>query len=121
MIYNSGNTEPETDRRASNTTCRSSGTSQPQSILSAAVFYKDIKDFVTSVTTNEIIQNQNFQVVSVVNGDSREDQGRGDRWVSTFSITGFGVVANWATTSSTAHLGDVTGGLEGVIPHSYNF
>ena len=90
-----------------------------QSILSAAVFYKDIKDFVTTVTTNEVIQNQNFQVVSVVNGDSAKIKGAEIAGQYIFD-NGFGVVANWTTTSSTAHLGGVTGDLEGVIPHSYN-
>jgi len=83
------------------------------------VFYKDIKDFVTNVTNNQIIQNQNFQVVSVVNGDSAKVKGAEIAGQYMFD-NGFGVVANWTTTSSTAHLGDVTGGLEGVIPHSYN-
>ena len=91
----------------------------PQSLLSAAVFYKDIKDFVTQVTSNEIIQNQNFQVVSVVNGDSATIKGAEIAGQYIFD-NGLGVVANYTTTSSNARLGGVSGELEGVIPHSYN-
>jgi TonB-dependent receptor len=90
-----------------------------QSMLTAAVFYKDIRDFVTTVVTEEPIQGQQFQIVNVVNGDTAKVKGAevGGQYIFE---NGFGVVANMATTSSTAHLGDFSGGLEGVIPHSYN-
>ena len=90
----------------------------PQSMLSAAVFYKDITDFVTSVVTQETIQDQQFDVLNQVNGDSASVKGAEIAGQYIFD-NGFGVVANYATTSSNAHLGGVTGDLEGVIPHSY--
>jgi TonB-dependent receptor len=90
-----------------------------QSMLSAAVFYKKIDNFVTTVVTEEPIQGQTFQIQSVVNGDTATVKGAEIAGQYIFE-NGFGAVANLATTSSTAHLGDVTGGLEGVIPHSYN-
>jgi TonB-dependent receptor len=91
----------------------------PQSMLSAAVFYKSISDFVTTVTTDQIIQGQQFQVGNVVNGDSATVKGAELAGQYIFE-NGLGVVANMATTSSNARLGGVSGGLEGVIPHSYN-
>jgi outer membrane receptor protein involved in Fe transport len=57
--------------------------------------------------------------VNIVNGDSATVKGAELSGQYIFD-NGFGVVANYATTSSKAHLGDVSGGLEGVIPHSYN-
>ena len=91
----------------------------PQSLLSAAVFYKDITDFVTSVVTVQPIQGQQFQILNVVNGDTASVKGAELAGQYIFD-NGFGVVANLASTSSNAHLGGVSGGLEGVIPHSYN-
>jgi iron complex outermembrane receptor protein len=91
----------------------------PQSMLSAAVFYKDISDFVTTVTTQQVIQGQDFSVVNVVNGDDAKVTGAEIAGQFIFD-NGFGVVANVASTSSDAHLGGVSGDLEGVIPHSYS-
>jgi outer membrane receptor protein involved in Fe transport len=88
-------------------------------MLAAAVFYKDITDFVTSVTDQEMIAGQQFSVVKVVNGNNATVRGAELAGQYIFE-NGFGMVANLAATSSRAHLGAVTGGLEGVIPHSYN-
>ncbi len=83
------------------------------------MFYKDITDFVTSVVTVQPIQGQQFQILNVVNGDTASVKGAELAGQYIFD-NGFGVVANLASTSSNAHLGGVSGGLEGVIPHSYN-
>jgi iron complex outermembrane recepter protein len=90
-----------------------------QSYIAAAVFYKNIKDFVTTLTTEEPIQGQTFSVVNVVNGDNATVKGAELSGQYIFD-NGFGVVANLATTQSDANLGGISGELEGVIPHSYN-
>jgi outer membrane receptor protein involved in Fe transport len=88
-------------------------------MLSAAVFYKDIRDFVTTLVTEAPIQGQQFQIVNVVNGDTATVKGAEIAGQYIFE-NGFGAVANLASTSSNAHLGEFSGGLEGVIPHSYS-
>ena len=97
----------------------------PRSYLSAAVFYKDITNFVTGVSVEKTFTDPNSGVTvdytesDVVNGDSGTIQGAEVGGQYLFD-NGFGVIANYTTTSSTSHLGGVTGELPGVIPHSYN-
>lgn len=99
-----------------------------RSYLSAAVFYKSIRNFVTSVPVDKIYTQTNpdqttttanYTEVFVVNGDSGKVHGAEFGGQYLFD-SGLGVVANFSTTSSTSMLDGVEGHLEGVIPHSYN-
>jgi iron complex outermembrane recepter protein len=91
----------------------------PRSYVSIAVFHKSIKNFITSVTTEEVIANQNFTVTRVVNGDSAKVSGlevSGQYLLE----NGFGAQANFTYNHSRAKLGGITGKLDGAIPYSFN-
>jgi iron complex outermembrane recepter protein len=97
--------------------------------LSLAVFYKSIKNFVTSVPTDIVITPTNqpigepptydFTRVIVVNGDSGKVFGieAGGQY---FFDNGFGIQANATYNKSSATLGGLKGKLEGAIPFSAN-
>jgi TonB-dependent receptor len=98
----------------------------PRSYISAAVFYKSIKNFVrefvpiektyTDPLTNVTV---NYIDSQVLNGDSGKIRGAeiGGQYLYD---NGLGVVANLAVTTSTSEVDGVKGRLPGVIPHSYN-
>ena len=89
------------------------------SILSAGVFYKDVKNFVTSLTKEETIVGLPFTVERIVNGDTAEVKGI-ELAGQQFLANGFGARASFTYNDSSARLGDIKGDLEGVIPISYN-
>jgi iron complex outermembrane recepter protein len=100
----------------------------PRSYLAAALFYKSIKNFVTTVPVEKVYTQDNgdgttttapYTEVFVVNGDSGKVRGAEIGGQYLFD-NGFGVVANFSATSSTSVLDGVEGHLEGVIPRSYN-
>jgi TonB-dependent receptor len=97
--------------------------------LSAAVFYKRIKNFASSVPVDETVTPTNqppgeptsfdFTRVMVVNGDSGRVLGAelGGQY---FFANGFGVQANTTFNHSRANIDGVRGKLEGAIPYSSN-
>ena len=97
----------------------------PRSYLAGALFYKDIKNFVTGQTLLKSFTDPTSGVTVpytedvVVNGDTGTIEGAELAGQYLFD-NGFGVAANLAVTSSTSHVGGVEGELPGVIPHSYN-
>jgi TonB-dependent receptor len=97
----------------------------PRSYVSAAIFYKDIKNFVTGISVEKQYTDAasgatvTYTENDVVNGDSGRIHGAELAGQYLFD-NGFGVAANLTTTSSTSLLGGVRGHLPGVIPHSYN-
>jgi iron complex outermembrane recepter protein len=91
----------------------------PSSYISLAVFHKNIKDFITSVTTEEPIAGQSFTVTRVVNGDSAKVTGA-ELSGQYLMDNGFGLQANFTYNRSRAKLGGITGLLDGAIPYSYN-
>jgi iron complex outermembrane recepter protein len=95
-----------------------------RSYVSAALFYKRLKNFVTGATVQKVFHDPSGQDYAytendVVNGDSGTVRGAELAGQYLFD-NGFGVVANLTTTGSTSMLGGVEGKLPGVIPHSYN-
>jgi iron complex outermembrane recepter protein len=91
----------------------------PKSYLALAVFHKRIRDFITSVTSEEPIAGQNFTVTRVVNGDSAKVTGA-ELSGQYLHDSGFGAQANFTYNHSRAKLGGITGLLDGAIPYSYN-
>lgn len=91
----------------------------PQSYVSLAGFRKNLRNFVTTAPVNTVIAGQQFVVSTVLNGNDATIKGAELAGQYIFD-NGFGVLANMTTTSSEAHLDGFTGGLEGVIPRSYN-
>ena len=89
------------------------------SSFSFAVFTKNIENFVTTVNEDQEIAGQDFTVVSVQNGDSAKVTGAELAGQYLFE-NGFGLQANATWNHSEAHLGGVTGELDGAIPFSYN-
>jgi TonB-dependent receptor len=95
-----------------------------RSYVSMALFYKDLKNFVTGATVEKVFhdpsgQDYTYTENDIVNGDSGTIRGAELAGQYLFD-NGFGVVANLTTTSSTSVFGGVNGRLPGVIPHSYN-
>ena len=97
----------------------------PRSYLSAALFYKSLKNFVTGVTLQGNFTDPtsgvsyDYTINSTANGDSGKIRGAELAGQYLFN-NGFGVVANLTNTTSTSQFGGVSGRLPGVIPHSYN-
>ena len=97
----------------------------PRSYISAAVFYKSIKNFVTETTEEKHYTDATsgatvpFTLNGFANGNSAKIRGAELAGQYLFD-NGFGVVANLTTTGSTSVFGGVEGQLDGVIPHSYN-
>ena len=97
----------------------------PRSYLSAALFYKDVKNFVTGTSVEKTYTDAATGVTvpytenDVVNGDSGKVHGA-ELAGQYLAENGLGAVANFTVTSSTAVFGGIKGHLPGVIPHSYN-
>lgn len=89
------------------------------SVLSAAVFYKDIKNFITTGVDQEVIAGQNFTVITVANGDTGKVKGV-ELTLNWLFDNGFGVAANVTATDSSARFGAIRGSLEDVTPLSVN-
>lgn len=87
--------------------------------IALAAFYKDISNFVTTVNINQQIAGQDFTVVTVQNGDSATVMGAELAGQYLFD-NGFGVQANLTYNHSKAHIGELTGQLDGAVPISYN-
>ncbi len=87
---------------------------------SAAIFYKDISDFIADAVTEEFIFDRNFQVTRPTNGESAEVLGFELAWTQYFD-NGLGFQANYtfADTEATAADGSVTD-LENVSDNTYN-
>ena len=105
------------------TTSRQADTSlewyfEKRSLLAVALFYKSIKDFVTTVTNNEPYAGQDFSVTRVINGDSAKIKGA-EISAQYFLENGLGAQASFTRTSSRAIQGDLRGNLQQVTPHSY--
>ncbi|GAB5456982.1 MAG: TonB-dependent receptor [Henriciella sp.] len=102
----------------------------PASILSAAVFHKDIDSFITSVTQQEEIFGDTFIVTRPINGEGATISGLELSYQQIFDslpapFDGFGVVANYTYVDSDAELESSfaqgkTFSLEGLSEHSYN-
>ncbi|MEP7242436.1 MAG: TonB-dependent receptor [Gammaproteobacteria bacterium] len=90
----------------------------PRSLVALALFYKDVKDFVTSVTADEPYAGQTFTVTRFINGDSAKIKGA-EIAIQHFLPSGLGVQASFTRTSSRAVQGDLRGQLQDVTPHSY--
>ncbi len=95
-----------------------------RSYVSAALFYKSLKNFVTGASVEKVFHdpsgnNYTYIESQVVNGDSGTVSGAELSGQYLFD-NGFGLVANLTATRSTSLLGGVAGKLPGVIPHSYN-
>jgi len=90
----------------------------PRSLLAAALFYKSVKDFVTTVTGDEPYAGQTFTVTRVINGDSAKIKGL-EIAIQHFLDNGLGVQASFTRTDSRAIQGDLRGRLQDVTPHSY--
>jgi TonB-dependent receptor len=90
----------------------------PRSVLAGALFYKSVKDFVTTVTGDEPYAGQTFTVTRVINGDSAKIKGL-EISAQHFLENGFGVQASFTRTQSRAIQGDLRGELQDVTPHSY--
>ena len=118
----------EADRRIS----RSNGTSTSKSVLNAAVFWKDIGDFITY----ELQENIDIGVVGdiggagdapvlydvsrPINGDKAKVLGV-EFGVQHFFDNGFGLRANYTYTDTKAYVGGVhVGQLEGVSESAYS-
>jgi len=83
------------------------------------VFYKDISDFVTTVTVPQVIAGQNFNVVQVQNGDSATVMGVELAGQYLFD-DGLGFQANVTYNHTKANLDGLVGQLDGAVPISYN-
>jgi iron complex outermembrane recepter protein len=118
IIYNSGNPNLK-PTEANQLDASLEWYRSKQGSLSFAVFYKDISQFVTTVNEAQQIAGQNFTVVTVQNGDSATVMGMELGGQYLFE-NGFGVQANLTYNHSKAHIGDLTGQLDGAVPISYN-
>ncbi|HEV7716089.1 MAG TPA: TonB-dependent receptor, partial [Steroidobacteraceae bacterium] len=90
----------------------------PRSLVAVALFYKDVKDFVTSVTADEPYAGQTFSVTRFINGDSAKIKGA-EIAFQHFLENGLGLQASFTRTSSRAVQGELRGELQDVTPHSY--
>ncbi len=91
----------------------------PGSLLSGAVFYKSIKNFITTGIDEEQIAGQTFNVITVANGDSGTVKGV-ELTLNWLLPSGFGFAANLTATDSSARFGAISGKLEDVTPLSVN-
>jgi TonB-dependent receptor len=90
------------------------------SLVSAALFWKDLEGFITTRTTTENIAGENFRVTRPINGDTAEVQGI-ELGVQKIFESGFGVSASYTHTKSKTNVdGSDTGGLVGVPDESYS-
>jgi TonB-dependent receptor len=90
------------------------------SLVSAALFWKDLEGFITTRTTTENIAGENFRVTRPINGDTAEVQGI-ELGVQKIFESGFGVSASYTHTKSKTFVdGSDTGGLVGVPDESYS-
>ncbi|KQN74350.1 TonB-dependent receptor [Sphingomonas sp. Leaf67] len=102
----------------------------PNSLLNAAVFYKDIESFVTLVTTAQVVDQVSFQVTVPGNGNGAKVKGfevgyrqSFDNWLPA-PFDGFGVQTSFNYTESDANytntVANVSFGLEGLSKYSYS-
>lgn len=91
----------------------------PNSMVAGALFYKDIKNFITTGIGEEVIAGQTFSVVTVDNGDSGKVKGL-ELTAQYLHESGFGVAGNVTATDSSARFGAISGKLEDVTPLSIN-
>ncbi|MDX2411215.1 MAG: TonB-dependent receptor [Woeseiaceae bacterium] len=90
------------------------------SLLSAAVFWKELEGFITTDTTSEMIAGENFRVTRAINGDTAEVTGI-ELGFSKIFDNGFGIAASLTSTDSKTIVdGADTGGLVGVPDQSYS-
>jgi iron complex outermembrane recepter protein len=118
IIYNSGNPNLK-PTKANQLDASLEWYKSRQGTIALAVFYKDIKDFVTTVNENQEIAGQDFTVVTVQNGDSATVLGV-ELAAQYLFEDGYGFQANATYNHSKAHLGGLTGQLDGAIPFSFN-
>lgn len=100
------------------------------SLLSAAAFYKDIKSFVTLVTTPEVVDEVTFQVTVPDNGEGATVKGFEIGYRQSFEdwlpapFDGLGVQTSFNYTDSNAEytnqVAGVNFGLEGLSKYSYS-
>lgn len=100
------------------------------SLLNAAVFYKDIESFVTLVTTPQIVDQVSFQVTVPGNGNGAKVKGFEVGYRQSFAnwlpapFDGFGVQTSFNYTDSNANytnaVANVSFGLEGLSKYSYS-
>jgi TonB-dependent receptor len=90
------------------------------SLLSAAVFWKELEGFITTQTTTEVIAGENFRVVRPINGDTAEVLGV-ELGAKKLFDNGFGVASSYTyTDSSTKVDGEDGGGLVGVPDEAWS-
>ncbi len=118
IIYNSGNPNLK-PTKANQFDASLEWYKSQQGSISLAVFYKDISNFVTTVNVDQEIAGQDFTVVTVQNGDAATVMGVELAGQYLFD-NGFGFQANLTLNHSKAHLGGLTGALDGAVPFSYN-
>ena len=118
IIYNSGNPNLK-PTEANQLDASLEWYKSQQGSIAFAVFYKDISNFVTTVNVDQQIAGQDFTVVTVQNGDSATVMGAELAGQYLFD-NGFGVQANLTYNHSKAHIGGLTGQLDGAVPISYN-
>lgn len=91
------------------------------SALTAAVFWKDIENFITNKVEYGIpLAGQSFDITSPVNGDSADVLGF-ELGLQKFFDNGFGILTNYTFTDTSAYVDGVDqGGLEGVPEQAYS-
>jgi TonB-dependent receptor len=102
----------------------------PDSLLNAAVFYKDIQSFVTLITTPQLVDQVTFQVTVPGNGKGATVKGFEVGYRQSFAswlpapFDGFGVQTSFNYTESSANytnaVANVSFGLEGLSKYSYS-
>ncbi|WP_039996490.1 TonB-dependent receptor [Sphingomonas sanxanigenens] len=101
----------------------------PSSLLSAAAFYKDIKSFVTLVTTPQLVDQVTFQVTVPDNGEGATVKGVEIGYRQAFTslpapFDGLGLQTSFNYTESNAEyrnaVANVSFGLEGLSKYSYS-
>lgn len=90
-----------------------------KSIFALAAFYKDIKDFVTGYSYEQMIAGQNFTIEGITNGDSAKVKGLEISGQYMFD-NGFGFQANATINDSVSYFSGQKGDFAGAIPFSYN-
>lgn len=90
------------------------------SLLTGALFWKDLSGFITSNVTRQELAGETFTITQPINGDSAEVFGF-ELGIQKFYDNGFGFVANYAyTDTSTVVDGEDAGPLTGVAENSYS-
>jgi TonB-dependent receptor len=90
------------------------------SLLSAAVFWKELQGFITTQTTTEVIAGENFRVVRPINGDTAEVLGVELGATKIFG-NGIGASASYTYTDSSTEVDGVDGGgLVGVPDEAWS-